>query len=148
MSTIIYPLKKAQNIISRIGEKLVEEYFKQHGILIAAQEFELKYVGARADFIITRNEDKKEHFFAKVDEIEREPISKGGVLLEEFTGKKFTRMLTEDLIKLRYEIAEKYPEAVVFYLGNQDSLRFYDRRPLEKTEYDCARAHRVSALCV
>lgn len=59
MSIITIPLNKLQNYIGEIGELIVEEFLKQNDIMIVAEEYNIPYIEARVDFIITKNEEKR-----------------------------------------------------------------------------------------
>ena len=140
ISIITIPLNKLQNYFGRIGELIVEEFLKQNNIIIIAEEYEIPYIRARADFIITKNEEKKEKFEAQTERVPLSELSKNPeCLLEEYKGKKYTYMPREELDKLWEKVHEKYPEAGIFWAGDGDTLKFYDTRPLARPIYEYIR---------
>lgn len=145
MSIITIPLNKLQNYIGEIGELIVEEFLKQNDIMIVAEEYNIPYIEARVDFIITKNEEKKEKF----EEVRArgrlsELPNNEECLLEEYKGKKYAYMPREELEILREKIHEKYPEASIFFAGDGNSLKFYDTRPLSRPIYEYIREN----LCI
>ena len=145
MSIITIPLNKMQNYIGKIGELIVKEFLKQNNIIIVAEEYGIPYIGARADFIITKNEEKKEKLEELQEQVRLSDLSKNEeCLLEEYKGKKYTYMPREEFEKLRKKIDKKYPEASIFFTGDGDSLKFYDTRPLSRPIYEYIREN----LCI
>jgi len=142
MTHISIPLSRSQNFIGKLGEKLVEEYFKQNDIYLVTQEYNLGYINSRADFIVTKNKDKYDCFWEKITEIDEQTSSdkiSDAIVLEEFKGKKYVSMSHGELRALRDKMESKYPHAALHYLGDENSLKFYDLRYHLKMGYEYIR---------
>ncbi len=58
-------LNKFSVFIGQVGEAIVKKYLETNGFKIYAEEYEIPFIGARVDFLLSKD-DNKEILFASV----------------------------------------------------------------------------------
>lgn len=129
---VVVPNSKMGVIIGKIGETIVEHYFKKNGIIILSRQFEVPYIGAKADFVVTKNVEKIEQF-KKVWLLTPWKDNNNKNILKEI---KIPFMSRKDIKIMIEETYLKHPEAGITYLGNNRIINLYNLAPCSKEHYD------------
>jgi len=131
------PVLNYGNFIGRIGESMVEKYLRENDFIVLGKEHEIPYIGARVDFIVTKNEENIKKFKKRprVDYINYIKIHPEYIVAE-FKGKDCMNWSYEKLKEILLKISEENPSASITYSGTNDyGLIFYNVLPGFEEEY-------------
>jgi len=133
---ITIPILNYGNFIGRVGESIVEKYLRENDFIILGKEYKIPYIGARVDFIVTKNKERAKKFKKRpkidfINYVQNHPEC----ILAEFKGKEHMTWSYEKLSEINSKISEKNPDATIFHIGKDESIIFYNVLPAFEKEY-------------
>ncbi len=132
MPYVSIPVTETELTSEMLGELLIEEWFKRNEIKVLAHHFELPYLEASAQYIVTRNMEKLLNFRTmkrKCDEAWGKLSSYSRRLLIESKNKSYGGVSYEELRRMR-EKAVKDHGGTSYFEGDEGDVNVYDVRML------------------